>query len=229
MSGMPAAGLLTAGFLIGYVAIPFKIFDSRMADFRILTGVILILPAFVHIRREKLPVTRSILALLILLNVGYAGYVWLSYRSDYAAMKASFALLPSGAFVLVGSSHMDSTPPTLFTDVPINRAPVLAVHYANAFVSSLFTITGQTQVEVSLDLKHLDVDAKMETYEPPSLTTLRVLAAGREVPGAPRYLSNWTKDFQYVYLMGPPAENALPGVLDELARYDRFTLYAIRR
>ena len=202
ISGMPAAGLLTAGFLIGYVAIPFKIFDSRMADFRVLTGVLLVLPAFVHIRREKLPVTRSILALLIVLNVGYAAYVWLSYRGDYAAMKASFNLLPSGAFVLVGSSHTDGTPPTLFTDVPMNRAPVLAVHYANAFVSALFTITGQTQVEVRPDLKHLDVDAKTETYEPPSLTTLRVLAGGQEVPGAPRYLRNWIEDFQYVYLMG---------------------------
>ena len=33
----------------------------------------------------------------------------------------------------------------------------------------------------------------------------------------------------YVYLLGENTENALPGVLDELARYRRFTLYIVRK
>ena len=41
---------------------------------------------------------------MILVNMGYTTYVWLSYRSDYAALKASFALIPRGSFVLVGQS-----------------------------------------------------------------------------------------------------------------------------
>ena len=68
-----------------------------------------------------------------------------------------------------------------------------------------------------------------ETYTNPSLTTLRALADGQDVPDAPHYLQNWKRDFQYVYLMGRNTENALPGVLEELARYRRFTLYIVRK
>jgi hypothetical protein len=137
-------------------------------------------------------------------------------------------LLPPASFVLVGHSGTEA-PATLLTDGPMYRAPVLAVHYAKAFVSSLYTITGQVPVEVRADLKHLDVSAATEDYGPPSLSTLGALANGKDVADAPRYLKNWTRDFQYVYLVGPHTENALPDVLDELARHDRFALYAVRK
>jgi hypothetical protein len=145
-------------------------------------------------------------------------------------MKASFALLRPASFVLVGhSSSTGEIPSTLLTDQPIYRAPTLAVHYASAFVSSLYTIAGTVPIEVRSDLKHLDVDARTETYKPPTLAVLRAVAAGEDVPGAPQYLKNWTRNFQYVYLVGRPTENAFPGVLDELTRHDRFTLYAVRK
>ena len=100
--------------------------------------------------------------------------------------------------------------------------------YAGAFVSSLYTIAGAEPVEVRPDLAHLDVSTAAESYTPPSLATLRALADGEDVE-APRYLRHWPRDFQYVYLVGPHTEDALPGVLDEIARYRRFTLYAVRR
>jgi hypothetical protein len=105
----------------------------------------------------------------------------------------------------------------------------LAVHYAKAFVSSLYTIAGQVPVEVRSRWKHLDVSAATESYTLPSLRTLRTLSDGQDVQDAPHYLRNWTQDFQYVYLIGTHTENALPGVLDELARYRRFTLYIVRK
>jgi hypothetical protein len=162
------------------------------------------------------------------MNAGYSTWVWLSYRLDYAEMKASFALLEPNSFVLVGDSRTGDVPSTLFTDAPMFRAPTLAVHYARAFVSSLYTIAGAEPIEVRPDLAHLDVSMATETYHSPSLTTLRALANGEDVD-VPRYLHHWTRDFQYVYLIGAYTENALPGVLDELARYRRFTLYAVRR
>ena len=84
-------------------------------------------------------------------------------------------------------------------------------------------------MEVRPRWQHLDVSAATESYIPPSLASLRALAMGQQVTDAPHYLRHWTKDFQYVYLIGPHTENALPGVLDELASYRRFTLYIVRK
>jgi hypothetical protein len=191
-------------------------------------AALLILPAFLKFRPGRPPGSLAgiVVCALIVMNAGYSAYVWFSYRSDYAEMKASFALLQPYSFVLVGESGEASS--SLFTDVPMWRAPTLAVHYARAFVSSLYTIAGAEPVEVRPDLAHLDVSTATESYTPPSLVTLRALANGDDVE-APRYLRQWTRDFQYVYVLGKHVENALPGVLDELARYRRFTLYAVRK
>src|SRR5207237_748105 len=143
------------------------------------------------------------------------------------ALKASFALIPRGSFVLVGQSTLGDAPSTLLTDVPIHRAPALAVHYANAFVSSMYTCPGQNPVRVRSDLKRLEVDSKTETYIPPSLATLRRLARGEPVSDAPQYVRAWANDFDYVYLVGPRIPDALSGVLDELTSSRRFTLYRI--
>jgi hypothetical protein len=220
---------IAAGFVIAFVAIPFKLFGVRMTDIRVIPAALLIMPAFLAFRPAKPPgsVAAIITCTLIVLNAGYSAYVWLSYRNDYAEMKASFALLQPYSFVLVGDSRIGEVSSTLLTDAPMSRAPTLAVHYARAFVSSLYTIAGAEPVEVRSDLAHLDVSAATESYTPPSLATLRAVVNGGDVEG-PNYLRHWTRDFQYVYLVGPHTENALPGLLDELARHRRFTLYAVR-
>jgi len=220
---------IAAGLVIAFIVIPFKLIGVRMTDIRMIPAALLILPAFLKFRPTKPPgiVAGFIVCTIIMMNAGYAAYVWLSYRSDYAEMKASFGLLQPYSFVLVGDSKEASS--SLLTDVPLRRAPTLAVHYARAFVSSLYTIAGAEPVEVRPDLAHLDVLMATESYTPPSLTSLRALAYGQDVPDAPRYLRNWKQDFQYVYLLGAYTQSALPGVLDELARYRRFTLYRVRK
>ncbi len=220
------------GFLLVFLAMPQQIFDSRMADIRMITAAFLVLPAFVTFspRSKSLGYLAALVAIaIILVNTGYTASVWLAYRSDYAAMKASFALLQRGSFVLVGRSTVGDVAPTLLTDLPIHRAPTLAVHYAGAFVSSLYTLPGQHAVHVRPDLKRLEVDSKTETYAPPSLGTLRTLARGEEVPDAPRYVRNWPRDFDYVYLVGAHVPDAMPDLLDELATSMRFTLYRVRK
>jgi hypothetical protein len=218
-----------AGFVIAFIVIPFKLFGVRMTDIRVIPAALLILPAFLRFRPARPPgiVAGIIVCTLIIVNAGYSAYVWLSYRRDYAEMKASFALLQPYSFVLVGHSTTGEVSSTLLTDAPMFRAPTLAVHYARAFVSSLYTITGTLPVEVRSDFAHLDISGTTESYTLPSLATLRALANGDDVE-APRYLRHWTRDFQYVYLVGTHTENALPSLLDELARYRRFTLYAVR-
>jgi hypothetical protein len=218
------------GFLLVFLVMPQQIFDSRMADIRMLTAALLILPAFLTFSPSTKSlgyVTAFVVAGIIFVNISYTTYVWLSYRSDYAALKASFTRLPRGSFVLVGQSSLGDVPATLLTDVPIHRAPSLAVHYANAFVSSMYTFPGQNPVRVRPDLKRLEVDSKTETYIPPSLTTLRLLAKGKQVAEAPSYARSWVHDFDYVYLVGPRVDEAMPGVLEELTSSRRFTLYRV--
>jgi len=218
------------GFLIVFIVMPFKIFDSRMADIRMIATAFLVLPAFLTFS----PGAKSLAYLaafaagaIVLINAGYAGFVWLAYRSDYAAIKTSFTLLPRGAFVLVGQGAPASS--TLLTDLPMSRAPTLAVHYAGAFVSSLYTLPGQHAVYVRPDLNRLEVDTRTETYAPPTLATLRALARGEEVPNAPRYTRNWPRDFDYLYLVGSRSDAALPDLLDEVTTSRRFTLYRVRK
>ena len=157
---------IAAGFVIAFIAIPFKLIGVRMTDIRMIPAALVILPAFLSFRPAKPPgsVAGIVVCALIVMNAGYAAYVWLSYRSDYAEMKASFALLQPYSFVLVGDSRTGEVPSTLLTDAPMSRAPTLAVHYARAFVSSLYTIAGAEPVEVRPDLAHLDVSMATETY-----------------------------------------------------------------
>src|SRR5437588_12566507 len=91
--------------------------------------------------------------------------------------------------------------------------------------SSLYTVSGTHAVEIRPDLKHLDVNDATESYAPLLVETLEIIAHGGDAPHAPRYISNWTRNFDYVYLLGLPSKNILPHVLDELTVERRFTLY----
>ena len=221
---------IALGFLLVFVAMPFKLFGSRMADIRMITAALLILPAFANFTpraRSFGYLAAAVVGAIIVINIGYTSYVWISYQDDYKAMKASFALLRQNSFVLVGSSP--APVPNLFLEAPMSRSPTLAVHYAKSFVSSLYTLPGTHAVEVRPEWQHLDVNGKTKSYQPPSLTTLKAIAEGGNPSGAPRYIHNWADDFDYVYVLGPHPTNDIPARLEEIAANRRFTLYRIRR
>ena len=223
---------ICVGLVVCFLAMPFELFGSRMADIRIITAAFLIMPAFITFAPQEKSqgnLVSIVTIAIIAVNITYVGCVWISYRSDFAAMKRSFALLHQRSFVLVASGAVDNSPSTLLTDAPIARAPTLAVYYAKAFVSSLYTIPGTHAVEVRKDLKYLDVNSTTETYAPPSLSTLEIIAHGDDVQFAPRYVRNWTRDFDYIYLLGPHRQKVLVDVLDELAVERRFTVYRVRK
>ena len=104
---------IAVGLLLVFIAMPFKLFGSRMADIRVITAAFLILPAFMILAprpRSFRYVALAVTVVLILVNSGYVGYVWASYQNDYKAMKASFTLLRQNSFVLVGSTRADTQP-----------------------------------------------------------------------------------------------------------------------
>jgi hypothetical protein len=254
---------IALGFLLVFIAMPFKLFDSfRMADIRMITAAFLILPAFMILTpassqeetNESAPNVPKLSAgsigvndsvwtfshfaavvttAIILVNCAYVGYVWVSYQNDYNALKASFSLLSPKSRVLVcsGPDRPSARPSTsaVLMGAPMRRAPTLAVYYAKALVPSLYTIPGAQVVDVVPKWHRLAINTKTETYDPPPIEALKAIAEGGNVPGTPQYIRNWPNDFDYIYVLGPHAPNAVPNILVEIASGRRFTLYSVDR
>ncbi len=104
-------------------------------------------------------------------------------------------------------------------------APTLAVHYANAFVPNLFTAVGKQPVQARAAVERLAIPYG----GPMPMRVLAAIAAGRTSPGIPPFIRNWTRDYDYLYVVGSPGANPLPDRLEELDRSARFVLYKIRR
>ncbi len=221
---------MAIGFVTLYVAVPSQLLDTALVDLRVVAAALLILPAFVTIsfpsRRWRMGATGA-LAGLILVNIGLTGYVWASYQGEYRAMIGSFARLGSGAHVLVGRSGREEADPPFqdLTEYPMFHAPTLATHYANAFVPTLFTTTGKQPLEVRPQDKRLSYSCGG-----PMLTiVLRAIADGRAPAATPDFIRTWQSDFDYLYVVGAPEPNPMPGRLELLERHSRFALYRIRK
>ena len=225
----PAGLWLSLGFAALYLAIPSKLFGTSFVDFRMLAAAAFILPAFCTLSLPNRPWTWAALATvsaITLANLSVVYFVWLGYRADYAAMIASFAKLDKAALVLVGTSGNGDDPPFQdLTEYPMSYAPTLAVHYANAFVPNLFTGEGKQPVRAQRAVARLDIPYG----GPVPMTILAALAAGKTGAGVPPFIRSWDRDFNYLYVLGPPTANPLPALLAELDRSSRFVLYKIRR
>lgn len=221
------AGLWTAiGFAVLYVAIPARLFGTMFVDFRVLAAAAFILPAFCSLslpnRRWKL-VTMSCASAITLANLTVVLFVWLSYRADYADMIASFAKISRASRVLVAQSDEDDPPRDLF-EYPIYHAPTLAVHYADSFVPSFFDAVGKQPVTVRTAYQRLD-DPRGGNVP---LTVLKIIAEN-PTTSAPAFIRTWQRDFDYLYVIGPPIPNPMPRNLEELYAASRFVLYKIRK
>jgi hypothetical protein len=225
----PAGIWLAIGFGILYVAIPSSLFGTSFVDIRMIVAAAFIVPAFCTLAlpdRTWLWRVLGAVAAITLANLAVVYFVWLSYRADYAALIASFAKIEKGATVLSGATGTGDDPPfNNLTDYPFYYAPTLAVHYAKAFVPNLFAAAGKQPVMVRDDMRHLAVPHG----GPVPLPILAGIAAGKTADIVPPYLRNWSKDFQYLYVLGTPAANPMPELLEELDRSSRFVLYKIRR
>lgn len=221
-----AGAWLAPGFALLFLAMPLRLFDTAFVDVRIVVAAVLILPAFVSVRIPE-PAWRtgaaSCVAGLVVVNLGYVAVVQMFYRAEYAAVVASFGQVESGSRLLVGHSGEAEDPPRDRFDYPMHHAPVLAVHYADAFVPTLFTYPGKQPVLARPAYRHLDVPQG----GPAPLEVLRAAVDGGA--GVPSYVANWPVDFDYLYLVGKPAVNPMPDRLDELAGGSRFSLYRIRK
>ena len=58
---------------------------------------------------------------------------------------------------------------------------------------------------------------------------LTAIATGQPPTDAPPFVRTWYQDYDYLYVLGPPAANPLPDLLDVLDVSGRFVLNKIRR
>ena len=222
---------IAGGLLVLFIAMPFRVAGSAYNDTRIAIAAILIVPAFLLVSSKNRIVRilpSVILSAIALINSGHAAAVWFSYRSEYAALKSSFGLLQRGAFVLVGDSGAAFAQPYDLTGLPLRYAPVLAVHYAGAFVPSLFSLPGMYVVQVSPKLRPLEITNSF-FYDPVPFRLLKAVADRRDIPDLPSFIRCWMYDYDYLYLVGPRVGNPMPSRLVPLARSDRFVLFRIKK
>jgi hypothetical protein len=219
---------IAAGFLCLFILMPYVLFGSAMADVRIITAAVLILPAFIVFKPSKRiswPLASSIAGLAITANTAYTAFAWQSYQNDYREIKASFGLIEPYSLVLIG---MTDDAGFLNSDYhPMASAPTLAVYYAKALVPHLFTLHGAQPVELRPDYESLAID-ELRHYEIP-VWGLQATTVEPSPSGTPTFLRNWPQRFDYLYILGPRTSNPLPHLLTEITAGRRFTLYHVRK
>ena len=156
---MPQGKWIAGGFLVLFVALPVPIARRRVRrDVRILIAAILIMPAFLVLSPTRQMIgflPPLVLSVIALLNAGYVATVWLALSHGLRLPKIVLCADRARRVRAYRPSRPD--PPTDFTELPIFHAPVLAVHYAKAFVPSLFTILGSMCSKPALNSKRLDI------------------------------------------------------------------------
>jgi hypothetical protein len=215
---------LAGGFVLLFLATPYRLLGSAYIDVRVPIAALLILPAYTMIS-----MTRRVAALAIavpigiaLVNVAVTSAVWLSYQDDYAKLKASFTLLDRPSRILVGDSTDE---PGRLLELPMHHAPTLAVS-VKALVSSLAAFPGIQPITVVKEHRNLAITEVLYS-DPVPLPILVALATGTDDPRVPRFLRHWTSEFDYLYLVGPRIANPLPGRIEELTGGKLFTMYRI--
>jgi hypothetical protein len=220
---------LAAGFLLLFLAMPSRIVATKFVDIRLVIAAILILPAFATIQpvRAARELAAAAVSAIVLVNSIVVGKVWRDYDREYATLKSSFKHVERGAIVLVGRSVAGAS--SVLIDAPMKRGPTLAVHYAGALVSSLYTDPGMQPVELRKEFQRFNIDISTESYDPPPVPLLAATARSVSPPDAPAYLSNWASHFDYLYLVGRRIPNPLPDLLEEAVGGERFALYRIKK
>jgi hypothetical protein len=224
----PGGLWMAIGFAVLYLAIPSRLFGTSFVDFRVIAAAAFILPAFCSLSLPSRPwvlVTMSCVAAITLVNLAVVLFVWMSYRVDYAAMIGSFRKIDKGSLVLVShSGDADDPPLGNLLEYPIYHAATLAVHYADAFVPTLFASAGKQPVTVRPAYRRLEVPYG-------GIVPVAVLKAIAEnaLPNAPTFIRTWQRDFDYLYVIGPRIPNPMPLSLEELCAAPRFVLYKVRK
>jgi hypothetical protein len=208
-----------AAFVVAYLAMPTRVFDSAYSEVRLIPAMMAILPTFLTVSwpsRSVQAVAALAAITIILVNAASVASVWSSYRSDYAEIKESFQLLSPGSTILIARSDASRGG----IDAPMYYAPTLAAHYSTAFVPSLYNVSGP--IKKAASKSRFEIEDSRD-YLPTSISQLNSASAGGT---APAHVRGWRTDYDYLYIVGDRT-GSVPDKLSILMRSHRFALYAI--
>ncbi len=221
--------LTVFGFAV-FLAMPYTLFGSEMADQRMPVAMLLMLLGFVHLDPEDKWSKAGFLVLVVgfaVLRVGDVTVQWVKMASIYQDFRISLATVPPGAKILV--AYSDEPKGTQAEQDAISHAPCVAMIERSALVSTAFTVKGKQIMTVRREFR-AQVDS--EDGVPPSISQL-VAASYVRPDDAPRdhYWDNWTDDDDYVYVLYSEheADNPDPTNLDLVHDGKGFQLYKIKK
>jgi hypothetical protein len=221
----PTGRWVAGGLFLLFLVTPYRLFGTAYVDVRVLVAAVLIVPAFVFVDPHHSPwparAAVALAAAVIGVNAAVSGAVWIGYQSEYSDLKESFRLLGKSSHVLIARSSEGEDR----LELPMHHAPTLAVS-ANAFVPSLYAFPGMQPIEAGSQVAHLSIQ-DIRHLAPVPLEILQKTVAGTSESAVPRFLRQWAREFDFVYLVGPRVTDPIPGVLQEIAAGHRFVLYRI--
>ena len=224
-----ALPLAIFGFAV-FLAMPYTLFGSEMADQRMPVALLLMLIGFVHLDPEDKWSKAGFLVLVVgfaLLRVGDVTVQWVKMGAIYEDFRASLVEVPKGAKILV--AHADDPKGTQAEQDAISHAPCVAMIERSALVSTAFTVKGK-QIMTVRKAFHAQVDT--EDGIPPTIS--QIVASSYVRPDdAPRdhFWDNWTDedDFVYVLYTEHEADNPDPTNLDLVHDGHGFQLYKVKK
>ncbi len=221
--------LAAFGFLV-FMAMPYTLFGSEMADQRMPVSLLLMLIGFVHLDPEDKWSKAGFLVLVVgfaVMRVGDVTVHWSKIGRIYEDVRTASVHLPRGAKILV--AHADDPHGTQAEQDAISHAPCLAMIENSALVSTAFTVKGKQIMSVR-PAYHAQVDTV--DGEPPRVSQLVATNYVRD-EGAPRdhFWDEWTNEDDYLFILGSEreADNPDPGVLDLVHDGRGFQIYRINK
>ncbi len=221
--------LLALGFTV-FLAMPYTLFGSEMADQRMPVAVLLLFVGFVHLDPEDVWSKAGFMALVVafaLLRVGDVSMQWLKMGRIYEDMRTSLEQIPPGSRIIV--AHSDDPKGTQTEQDAISHAPCMAIIERSSLVSTAFAVKGK-QIMVVRPTYHARVDT--EDGVPPTISQLVATSYVRE-DDAPRehFWDNWTDEHDFVYVLYTEhgADNPDPTNLDLAYDGKGFQLYRVKK
>jgi hypothetical protein len=167
----------------------------------------------------------ALLSFMVIVRVAEIDVAWAQLTPETAEMKASVKRITRGSRVLIAYAY--PTGASAVDDLGLVHSSCMAIIDRSALVTTAFTVKGKQIMHVTPAYR-----GQVDTQDsaPPTIAEL-VSASLAKGPGSPRYWSDWSDKFDYLYVLftDPDAPNPAPGLLKRVYEGDRFRLYKIKR
>ena len=217
--------LLVAGGLV-YMAMPRMLFASYLADQRLPIAIAFMAVACFRLEMRQEYVRRLFLVGTLGLlgaRVAEVDIAWANAAPATLEMRESMKKIQKGSKILV--AYTDSNMPNEVEHLGLVHAVSMAIIERQALITTAFTTNGKQIMHVRPEYRKM-VDTEDGT--PPTIDQLVIDAVGRSTDDT-SYWHDWTKKYDYVYLLftDEDSDNPMPDKLKTMYEGENFQLYRI--